>query len=162
MGLACPDGCRGGRKPRGFQGHWVLNGNTGRKRALGRAAFHRDGLSPRILSALSWLPEVLSALGVSAVQEPDEDEQQGGRGRNVNLGEGDDFSAEYPIDPRPILIVTGLLQEARIAAGPGMAVICSSSDPRQLRALLTVFDPTTRSEERRVGKECRARWSPYH
>ena len=47
------------------------------------------------------------------------------------------------IDPRPILIVTGLVQEARIAAGPGMAVICSSSDPHQLRALLTVFDPTT-------------------
>ncbi len=47
------------------------------------------------------------------------------------------------IDPRPILIVTGLVQEARIAAGPGMAVICSSSDPQQLRALLTVFDPTT-------------------
>ena len=22
--------------------------------------------------------------------------------------------------------------------------------------------PTTRSEERRVGKECRSRWSPYH
>jgi adenosylhomocysteine nucleosidase len=39
--------------------------------------------------------------------------------------------------------VTGLVQEARIAAGPGMAVICSSSDPHQLRALLTVFDPTT-------------------
>jgi hopanoid-associated phosphorylase len=47
------------------------------------------------------------------------------------------------VDPRPILIVTGLVQEARIAAGPGMAVICSSSDPQQLRALLTVFDPTT-------------------
>ena len=26
------------------------------------------------------------------------------------------------------------------------------------------FDPTadSRSEERRVGKECRSRWSPYH
>ena len=47
------------------------------------------------------------------------------------------------IDPRPILIVTGLVQEARIAAGPGMAVICSSSDPQQLRALLTVLDPAT-------------------
>ena len=23
-------------------------------------------------------------------------------------------------------------------------------------------DLTTRSEERRVGKECRSRWSPYH
>ena len=47
------------------------------------------------------------------------------------------------VDPRPILIVTGLVQEARIAAGPGMAVICSSSDPQQLRALLSVFDPST-------------------
>ena len=47
------------------------------------------------------------------------------------------------IDLRPVLIVTGLVQEARIAAGPGMTVICSSSDPQQLRALLTVFDPTT-------------------
>src|SRR2546423_11743565 len=32
---------------------------------------------------------------------------------------------------------------------------------------LTLFDPLTghasqRSEERRVGKECRSRWSPYH
>jgi adenosylhomocysteine nucleosidase len=55
---------------------------------------------------------------------------------------GDGASAGR-IDSRPVLIVTGLVQEARIAAGPGMAVICSSSDPQQLRALLTVFDPTT-------------------
>jgi len=47
------------------------------------------------------------------------------------------------VDPRPVLIVTGLAQEARIAAGPGLTVICSSSDPQQLRELLTVFDPTT-------------------
>ena len=25
-----------------------------------------------------------------------------------------------------------------------------------------IFIETTRSEERRVGKECRSRWSPYH
>jgi len=29
-------------------------------------------------------------------------------------------------------------------------------------ALLIAFSPTPRSEERRVGKECRSRWSPYH
>ena len=46
-------------------------------------------------------------------------------------------------DPRPVLIVTGLVQEARIAAGPGMTVICSSSDPVQLRSLLAGFDATT-------------------
>jgi hopanoid-associated phosphorylase len=61
----------------------------------------------------------------------------------VNLGAGDDVSAGDRIDRRPVLIVTGLVQEARIAAGPGMTVICSSSDPQQLRALLTVFDPST-------------------
>ena len=26
----------------------------------------------------------------------------------------------------------------------------------------TIVEPTSRSEERRVGKECRSRWSPYH
>ena len=26
----------------------------------------------------------------------------------------------------------------------------------------TIIDPNGRSEERRVGKECRSRWSPYH
>ena len=28
--------------------------------------------------------------------------------------------------------------------------------------LPSVFDTQVRSEERRVGKECRSRWSPYH
>ena len=28
--------------------------------------------------------------------------------------------------------------------------------------LLAKLEKTTRSEERRVGKECRSRWSPYH
>ena len=37
----------------------------------------------------------------------------------------------------------------------------------QLRGVITGFDSfvvvlLTRSEERRVGKECRSRWSPYH
>ena len=59
----------------------------------------------------------------------------------MTFGAGDDISAGQAIDLRPLLIVTGLVQEARIAAGPGMAVICSSSSPRQLRALLTVVDP---------------------
>jgi adenosylhomocysteine nucleosidase len=60
----------------------------------------------------------------------------------VRLG-ARDGAAGGRVDPRPILIVTGLVQEARIAAGPGMAVICSSSDPNQLRALLTTLDPTS-------------------
>jgi hopanoid-associated phosphorylase len=61
----------------------------------------------------------------------------------VNLGAATDISAGDTFDPRPVLIVTGLVQEARIAAGPGMTVICSSSNPRQLRTLLAGFDPST-------------------
>src|SRR3712207_9084033 len=30
------------------------------------------------------------------------------------------------------------------------------------RKAFVVLDGTLRSEERRVGKECRSRWSPYH
>ena len=29
-------------------------------------------------------------------------------------------------------------------------------------SVIRLVTPTTRSEERRVGKECRSRWSPYH
>ncbi|TPQ35348.1 nucleoside phosphorylase [Bradyrhizobium guangdongense] len=61
----------------------------------------------------------------------------------MTLGTGAYFAAGDAIDLRPILIVTGLVQEARIAAGPGMTVICSSSSPTQLRSLLTVMDPET-------------------
>src|SRR3712207_3448343 len=36
--------------------------------------------------------------------------------------------------------------------------------PLFLRSSISVYCsyPYTRSEERRVGKECRSRWSPYH
>ena len=30
------------------------------------------------------------------------------------------------------------------------------------RPIVLIGPMTTRSEERRVGKECRSRWSPYH
>ena len=41
------------------------------------------------------------------------------------------------------------------------------ANPRRKRALAfqgkgATHQITTRSEERRVGKECRSRWSPYH
>lgn len=56
---------------------------------------------------------------------------------------GEAASATLPCDMRPVLIVTGLIQEARIAAGPGMTVICSSSDPVQLRTMLASFDASS-------------------
>ena len=34
--------------------------------------------------------------------------------------------------------------------------------PQTLGQVLERLEGDTRSEERRVGKECRSRWSPYH
>ena len=41
---------------------------------------------------------------------------------------------------------------AQLKANPKTIVFTEGNDPRILE----------RSEERRVGKECRSRWSPYH
>ena len=35
-------------------------------------------------------------------------------------------------------------------------------DELECRNLKIGYEKTLRSEERRVGKECRSRWSPYH
>ncbi len=43
-------------------------------------------------------------------------------------------------DTRPVLAVTGLAREARIAAGPGVITVCSGGDPQRLRALLAAVD----------------------
>lgn len=40
----------------------------------------------------------------------------------------------------PVLIVTGLHQEARIAEGRGLTVVCSGSSPRQLRDHMSGFN----------------------
>ena len=40
--------------------------------------------------------------------------------------------------------------------------ILSSCDENQLKLMDDNFLNSSRSEERRVGKECRSRWSPYH
>ena len=46
-------------------------------------------------------------------------------------------------------------------AGSGAAVLDVFTD-LQISDSLTLNGPVLRSEERRVGKECRSRWSPSH
>ena len=41
-------------------------------------------------------------------------------------------------------------------------VSCEHLPADGLCILATIPDDCSRSEERRVGKECRSRWSPYH
>src|ERR1700710_3322126 len=116
MGLAWIDGGRRGGTPGSSTGDSVPKRHTDRKRAVGRGPLHGNRLSAGVLLALSWLLEVLSALGVGAVSEFEQHQQQGGRGRDVILGAGAAATVGNSIDPRPVLIVTGLVQEARIAA----------------------------------------------
>ena len=53
---------------------------------------------------------------------------------------------------------------ARVAPGEHMSVIEAAGG--NVNAFTstdrTVYHERSRSEERRVGKECRSRWSPYH
>ena len=40
--------------------------------------------------------------------------------------------------------------------------ICNYVDDASLNQIVDNLESRLRSEERRVGKECRSRWSPYH
>src|SRR5258708_13884427 len=52
---------------------------------------------------------------------------------------------------------------AKNSALPVMAAALLTSDQVSVHNIPKVRDLITmRSEERRVGKECRSRWSPYH
>ena len=39
---------------------------------------------------------------------------------------------------------------------------CKLKQGSKMRSILKQIKKFSRSEERRVGKECRSRWSPYH
>src|SRR3712207_9567351 len=54
--------------------------------------------------------------------------------------------------------------KADIAARTGKEVLVSIQEIHkpELNAQLQAEKIASRSEERRVGKECRSRWSPYH
>src|SRR2546427_4903591 len=54
-----------------------------------------------------------------------------------------------------------LMGEARFI-GPNAVEVRSAGETMALTAPLIFINTGGRSEERRVGKECRSRWSPYH
>ena len=61
--------------------------------------------------------------------------------------------------PQPLIYALALVKKAAAATNVSLSRI----KPEQTDLITQATDDvTTRSEERRVGKECRSRWSPYH
>ena len=66
--------------------------------------------------------------------------------------------------------ITDLLEENARKFGSDVALVEVNPQVQETRRVLwkdyDLIQPTSsfwyRSEERRVGKECRSRWSPYH
>ena len=57
---------------------------------------------------------------------------------------------------------TGLTASAGISVNKFVAKIASDFRKPNGQTTITADEVAERSEERRVGKECRSRWSPYH
>src|SRR2546427_3567322 len=63
-----------------------------------------------------------------------------------------------PIDVVALRKIRFVMRPARLIAGQR----AERDNPRQDYHILQFACEVQRSEERRVGKECRSRWSPYH
>ena len=55
-----------------------------------------------------------------------------------------------------------LVQDGKIAAVGATLGTPDGVEVRDVRGAVVAPGLVDRSEERRVGKECRSRWSPYH
>src|SRR3989449_11261986 len=81
--------------------------------------------------------------------------------RSVERGTG----TEAALTNFPVAAKTGTARRVvngRYAAGEYTASFAALFPADQPQLVLVVKIDNPRSEERRVGKECRSRWSPYH
>ena len=64
---------------------------------------------------------------------------------------------------RPLCMVCLVLMLLMcVADRAGFPLIRGNPVPENVDSWIRKHPKVTRSEERRVGKECRSRWSPYH
>src|SRR2546426_12149886 len=77
-------------------------------------------------------------------------------GREAGEDEGADAA------PQQLGLQVGADECAVVSRRPWPAGIVLHADDRPAARAPRLLEPPDRSEERRVGKECRSRWSPYH
>ena len=70
------------------------------------------------------------------------------------------FSPKPWFAPQPVLII-GTYNKDGVANAMN-AAWAGQWDMKEIMISMGNHVTTDRSEERRVGKECRSRWSPYH
>ena len=78
--------------------------------------------------------------------------------RRHNFGSGTNV-VTFQTPGEVIYIILSGTVKIKVDQADGKEVIIAMLGPGEVFGELAVLD---RSEERRVGKECRSRWSPYH
>src|SRR3712207_8503391 len=73
-----------------------------------------------------------------------------------------DWSSDVVLFRSAVAPYTGVSMAARTAAFLLVGWIGDRHGNRAAMLVSTLAGTGARSEERRVGKECRSRWSPYH
>ena len=93
-----------------------------------------------------------------------------GRGRGRGADHGEFWPGYVDVLSTLLLVFTFLLSVFMLAqffvsqesSGKDNALRRLTRQISELTSLLSLEQGRARSEERRVGKECRSRWSPYH
>ena len=82
-------------------------------------------------------------------------------------------AVDIPIIRKDFTVDEYMIYEAKVIGADAVLLICAILDDDSLKKYMQTADKLglsalvethdeERSEERRVGKECRSRWSPYH
>src|SRR2546425_13373758 len=74
----------------------------------------------------------------------------------AGIGDRNPFWLDAGVAPPTILFAMDRIVSGYVGGLPGIHAMYRGTDFRWQRPI------RIRSEERRVGKECRSRWSPYH
>ena len=73
------------------------------------------------------------------------------------------FGSKEVLEPAPADVIPQGMMRPEIAYQIVKDETYPQTQPRlNLATFVTTYMDEYRSEERRVGKECRSRWSPYH